>query len=89
MSGIFVLENRDSAPLFHESPRLSRLRTPFPELLQRSKIPQLDLFKYLGLRALNTQDSAYLYFLVLGLHALISMPSHILCFETLHFSLWY
>ena len=70
MSGIFLLENRDSTPLFHASPCLSRLRTPRPDLLQRSKIPQLYLFKTSGLCALNIQDSTYLSFLDLGLHAL-------------------
>lgn len=89
MSGIFILENTDSAPLFHASPCLSRLRTLRPDLLQRSKIPQLDIFKYSGLCALNIQDSKSLSFLDLGLHTLISMTAHLLCFETLHFSLWY
>jgi len=89
MSGIFLLENRDSTPLFHASPCLSRLRTVRHDLLQRSKIPQLDIFKYSGLQALNIQDSTSLSFLDLGLHTLISMPYHLLCFENLCFSLWY
>ena len=89
MSGIFLLENKDFAPLFHASLCRSRLRTPRPDLLKRSKIPQLDNFKYSGLYALNIQDSMSLSFLDLGLQALISMPSHLLCFEALHFSLWY
>jgi hypothetical protein len=47
----------------------------------------------LGLRALilllYIQDSMSLYFMDLGLRALISMASHLLCFETPRFTLRY